>query len=301
MSRSVYPKDREPESPSTMLLRELQGNDEEAESPSHPQSHPGTGSGHIHPNDVRVEEEEDDDGPSESLLYGNPTSGGDRTPRSPPTPLPTQHRPIAFPMSASIYKAPSRGRDHSPGPFEQPPSSSASGRSGSTSPGPSTISVYASGLEGADVDSSSTGASVSASPSRRVEIAAVPTFREPPVTRPSVPLRSTSGGEGSSKRVPVAPVVGKGYLDPPTPKTRDKGKGKEKAKNQGGRRYISVATVDEVDLLGDDEGEPDAPKLKVGLNAYERALWRWVNVEDLDGYLQEVSPPSHSARMYEEN
>ena len=27
---------------------------------------------------------------------------------------------------------------------------------------------------------------------------------------------------------------------------------------------------------------------KVGLDSYERALWQWVNVDDLDGFLQEV-------------
>lgn len=29
-------------------------------------------------------------------------------------------------------------------------------------------------------------------------------------------------------------------------------------------------------------------KAKSGLDDYERALWQWVNVEDLDGFLQEV-------------
>lgn len=28
---------------------------------------------------------------------------------------------------------------------------------------------------------------------------------------------------------------------------------------------------------------------KAGLNEYEKAMWRWVNVEDLDAFLQEVS------------
>jgi hypothetical protein len=28
---------------------------------------------------------------------------------------------------------------------------------------------------------------------------------------------------------------------------------------------------------------------KQGLNEYEKALWQWVNVDDLDGFLQEVS------------
>ena len=27
---------------------------------------------------------------------------------------------------------------------------------------------------------------------------------------------------------------------------------------------------------------------KVGLDEYEKALWNWVNVDDLDGFLQEV-------------
>lgn len=35
-----------------------------------------------------------------------------------------------------------------------------------------------------------------------------------------------------------------------------------------------------------------APKQMRGLDAYERALWNWVNVYNLDAYLQEVSCPS---------
>lgn len=252
LSRSSFPFPKEPESPSTMLLRELQGNDN---SPNQNQS------SSTHP--VLEEEEEDDDGPSPSLLYGTHHSGGDKTPRSPPTPLPT-HRPLSFP------------RDPTPNPFDQPPSSSASGRSGSTSPGPSTTSNYASGLNGLDAESSG---SISPLKSSRV-----PTFREAPITRPAVP-RSISGGPG--KVASPRSENRRGYLDPPLMESRSKGKGKEKARNQGGRKYVPVAASAEEDEV--DQLDEKRPVGKVGLNAYERALWKWVNVDDLDGYLQEVS------------
>lgn len=248
LSRSSFPFPKEPESPSTMLLRELQGNDDS------PSQRPSTST---HP--VLQEEQEEDDGPSPSLLYGTHHSGGDKTPRSPPTPLPT-HRPLSFP------------RDPTPNPFDQPPSSSASGRSGSTSPGPSTIS----GMNGLDAESSG-----STSP---LKSSRVPTFREAPLTRPAVP-RSLSGGSGKV----ASPRSGerRGYLDPPLSESRSKGKGKEKARNQGGRKYVAVAASAEEDEV--DQLEEQRPIGKVGLNAYERALWKWVNVDDLDGYLQEVS------------
>jgi autophagy-related protein 9 len=35
-------------------------------------------------------------------------------------------------------------------------------------------------------------------------------------------------------------------------------------------------------------GEVERPKTKQGLNEYEKALWKWVNVQDLDAFLQEV-------------
>lgn len=285
MARSAYPK--EPESPSTMLLRELQGDDDAPEDDKHDSGSPygeasregSTPSASLSrskapESSATTHSDSDDDGPSQSLLYGT----GDRTPRSPPTPLPS-HRTLALPRPAS------------PGPF-QAPSSSASGRSASTSPGPSSISVYASGLDGI-ASSSSAGASREhstspvAQPGRSARSA---TFRAPPIVRPT-PARNTSG---SSKVASPRPVAG--YLDPPISeagsersvsfgRVRDKGKGKER--NQGGRRYVSIAAEeDDVDARGD--GEATRPKPKAGLNEYERALWRWVNVEDLDGYLQEV-------------
>lgn len=38
-------------------------------------------------------------------------------------------------------------------------------------------------------------------------------------------------------------------------------------------------------------------KAKGGLDEYDKALWDWVNVQDLDSFLQDVSsPPSSLSR-----
>jgi autophagy-related protein 9 len=36
-------------------------------------------------------------------------------------------------------------------------------------------------------------------------------------------------------------------------------------------------------------GVKNVQQQKGGLDEYEKALWNWVNVDDLDGFLQEVS------------
>ena len=90
---------------------------------------------------------------------------------------------------------------------------------------------------------------------------------------------------------------GPGYLDPQIPSPKARKKGKERAK--GGRKYAAIPTVEEE---GDEEEPPRGryagfgvvdPRSKglrkSGLSSYEKALWRWVNVDDLDGFLQEVS------------
>lgn len=47
--------------------------------------------------------------------------------------------------------------------------------------------------------------------------------------------------------------------------------------------------TDDIDQLDADmAGEVERPKTKQGLNEYEKALWKWVNVQDLDAFLQEV-------------
>ena len=67
-----------------------------------------------------------------------------------------------------------------------------------------------------------------------------------------------------------------------------------------GRQYASVPEEDEEEEEEEEEGEPHTrgryagfgikrmTANKSGLDDYQRALWNWVNVEDLDGFLQEV-------------
>jgi len=251
----------EPESPSAMLLRELQGQSDEEEenereryirderegmgpTPTPSRSVLGLGLNTISnqksgKETTTTNSSEDDEQPPQSLMYANP-AGTQRT---------------------SHTRA-----EESPGPFRPAGSSSTSEsrRSASTSPGPSTISNYASGL---DLEST---VEPTVSPVTSTKNINIPTFREPP--RPS---RTISG---SSKR---PSSTGEGYLDPPLSASR-KGKGKEK--KVGGRRYHQVSQ-DTDDRPGDESQKVG----KGGLNDYEKALWKWVNVDDLDGFLQEVS------------
>lgn len=311
MARSSHPiPNPDPDSPSTLLLRELQGSnspnaplkrDSAERSRQSPTPTPRSRPTHIIATPSTSSEDEaeghgdgdgdgDGDGPPTSIMFGEQRhAGGERTPKSPPTPL--------VPQPAYTSSVVPSGRASSPGPFRVggPPSSSASeSRSRSTSPGPSTMSAYASGMENTAAESSSTPFSPrepSTSPEIRPANASrrTPTFREPPaVSRPPGPARLTSG---SSNKASPRISGGQGYLDPPLHSVDRKGKGK--ARNQGGRTYHALpanAEDDEVD--GTEEatgyGAGARPPRKVGLNDYERALWRWVNVEDLDGFLQEV-------------
>jgi hypothetical protein len=74
----------------------------------------------------------------------------------------------------------------------------------------------------------------------------------------------------------------------------------------GGRKYHPVAQgLEEQD---EDNMTRERAVGKQGLNDYEKALWGWVNVDDLDGFLQEVSyrdhfvsPLSHQLPQHSEN
>lgn len=282
MARSSYPvRQNEPESPSTMLLRELQGDGESQEgdidddrderdgrqaeltasqlrerlsptpTPTHVNRRP---SAIATTHTTASSEDEDEDQPPQSLMYAATNASFPKIP------------------GRSINAQKGKGRETSPSPFKPALSSSASeSRSRSTSPGPSTISNYASGLEATNLEPST-----ATSPVRNV-----PTFREPP--RPSPPSRTVSGS--SSKLKSKSP--NKGYLDPPLSSSGTNRKGKGKAKSVGGRKYHQVGNDDETER--EDGGAKRSKSLsKQGLNDYEKALWKWVNVDDLDGFLQEV-------------
>lgn len=297
----------DPDSPSTLLLRELSGHPStefgpaEEEEEEEENDRPGEGLfksssrfRHLSPTPtpatrrpshvISNSSSSEDEGPPRSILYGEPSPekarlSGERTPRSPPVAMP---------------------RSRSPGPFHAPSSSTSEGRSRSTSPGPSTISVYASGLEGTALNSSIHTSSRDPSTSPDLPKASssklTPTFREPP--RPAHPPRAVSGS--STKKASPKLGSGSGYLDPKLPFGKDR-KGKGKSKVSGGRKYAPVPTEPGAEVDGEDEtveagryagfgiSKRKRIKAKAGLDEYERALWNWVNVEDLDGFLQEVS------------
>ncbi|KAK8858925.1 hypothetical protein IAR55_003156 [Kwoniella newhampshirensis] len=317
VARSSYPFDQlaqpDPDSPSTMLLRELQGgpgdnDDDDDEDEDGGPANDGIADGRermsptptpstwrpTHVIATPSTSSDDDEAPPRSIMFGaQPAVSRDRTPRSPPSLLPGRTQPFA---AAS-----------SPGPFRPapgPPSSSTSdsqSQSRSTSPGPSTISVYASGMEGTGIGGSSMPDDGSREPSTSPEqpSARLPTFRQPaPVVRPSPPRRTYPTASKKPHSSPLRLTNGPGYLDPSVPPLLSKGKGKVKATDKAGRKYQSLPAQEE----GDDDGEQESERGRYaglggvrrgapsrnGLNDYEKALWKWVNVEDLDGFLQEV-------------
>nr|XP_019045197.1 autophagy-like protein 9 [Kwoniella bestiolae CBS 10118]OCF24127.1 autophagy-like protein 9 [Kwoniella bestiolae CBS 10118] len=280
VTRSTYP---DPDSPSTMLLRELQGGDDSDPDTRERSAMSPTPTPPTHTLTTSSSSSDDDEAPPRSLIFGEQPSAGERTPRSPPISVPS--RTIAG-ITEERTPIP---RANSPGPFTNPaPSSSTSdSRSRSTSPGPSTISVYASGLEGTNTNLGESYISrpqtrdPSTSPEQLSK--ALPTFRE----TPSRPIPSTRLSSGS------------GYLDPSFsteggPSKKIKGKGR--SRDKGGRRYHALPAQEEEE---EDDHQEDRGRYaglkgrkgkmgRKGLNDYEKALWKWVNVEDLDGFLQEV-------------
>lgn len=265
-----------------MLLRELQGEGADGDGESRSDDDDGSGGGQALGRGLREKlsptptpaqrrpsaiattastSSEDEGQPPQSLMYA--VAGSSRTPTA-----------ARMPHSRA-------GASASPGPFKPALSSSASeSRSRSTSPGPSTISNYASGLDATNLEPSD-----AVSPTRRV-----PTFREP--VRPSPPARAVSAS--SSKR--KSPRTG--YLDPPLSSVSASRKGKGKAKTVAGRQYHQVARGDHDEEAHEDYGaNRTKPLSKQGLNEYEKALWKWVNVDDLDGFLQEVSATSSLAPL----
>ena len=262
VTQSTFPSN-DPDSPSTMLLLELQGNEIEqtpSEQPPFDQNDriptPNASPARARRPSFSSEDEDEEGGPPRSIIFGEAI---DRKTLSSPSDIKVQI---------------------SPGPFRQDnaPSSSASR---STSPGPSTISVLASAMGGTSGDPST-------SPEQVVAPRLVPTFRE------VHPLRPEPSRQSSTARKSPRLTNGQGYLDPsiPSPSSR---KGKGKAKERSGRRYHSLPH-EQIE----DDMEPSLGRYaglgvlgrgglkKTGLDSYERALWKWVNVDDLDGFLQEV-------------
>ncbi|WWC71134.1 uncharacterized protein I206_105087 [Kwoniella pini CBS 10737] len=309
VARSTYP---DPDSPSTMLLRELQGEDESIEhevegretmSPTPtPSSQNQRGSKHVIA--TSSSSSDDEDAPPRSLIFGEQPERrlSDRTLASHPHSSRSNQQPVMNNNHISLNEEndnpilPRRNSGPFRTPSEIPSSSTSQSRSTSTSPGPSTMSIYASGLEGTNVNLGSSirheakqrDPSTSPEPERLAR--PIPTFREPP--RPTLPRNPSS-----KKSLPHL-KSGSGYLDPalpPSSAARDKGKGKAKSRDKGGRKYHALPAQDEQDEVEDEQrgrydglGKRSGKVGKTGLNDYEKALWKWVNVEDLDGFLQEV-------------
>lgn len=224
-----------PESPSAVLLRELQFASEDNGSPgmSRGKSNQGRSpptsptptpkrpslAGAFFP---RPDSSSDEEGPPQSVMF----DGG------------------STPTSRSV--AGERRKKTSPGPFRRRPSSASSSTQSPVSP-----KIR---LDTAIPDippSSSTSESHSTSPSES----------DPPTARPWRPAPGYT--------VPRAPT-------PPTP-------GPSRTRRQGKHKYHAVAT------------EPEPSVKKAGLSGYNKALWKWVNQDDLDSFLRHVSGHSYRA------
>lgn len=237
----------------------------------------------------------EDEGPPQSIIFGD-----HKLPEHPPTPnSPLQQTTNPFILEPDgPHRQPHQSTIYSPGPFREPSTSRSPSHSRSrstspaNSPGHSTISALASqsGVT-ASAGLGMTGADTAAASSK-------PTFREVPV-----PLSPTALSRQTSKSPAKSPRMGKGegYLDPTilsvASGSRNSGKGKERTRRKGGHKYHSLHVQDE-----EEEEPPESDALrtrgKVGLNAYEKALWKWVNVDDLDGFLQEVRPCAFEMKTY---
>jgi hypothetical protein len=269
----------EPESPSAMLLRELQGDSEDDQEEDERDRYRNEDREGMSPTPT----------PSRSMvglgLATNTTSTTNT--KTGTTTTTTSSEDGDQPPLSLLYSKPPADRvishtrgEESPGPFRQPAGSSSSisaSRSASTSPGPSTISNYASGLD-LDLDLAATAEQSTTSPISPTTSKHVPTFRE----RPG-PSRTISGSSSKRAIKSVGETQREGYLDPPLSSSR-KGKGRGKARSVGGRKYHQVPQN-----LDDQPDSQSRRSTRQGLNDYEKALWKWVNVDDLDGFLQEVS------------
>ncbi|WVQ76748.1 hypothetical protein IAR50_006422 [Cryptococcus sp. DSM 104548] len=241
----------DPESPSTMLLKELQGDPPHlaanGEARQVSQSHSrqmlepepeGSGStprgSRSNPNQIHVLDDgsdDDDDGgnPPQSLIFGD--QGAPR----------------------SQVDRPGNARITSNDEAEQ-----------------SSVSVSTSEMESRAPSSGVAGGRATRKP----------LFRETSLPQVSSTQRpSWPGSPGQRVSTSLDPTI--------PPPSHSKGKGKEKAKakakarNKGGHTYHAVGA-------DDSAGELARQTSKSGLDEYEKALWKWVNVEDLDGFLQEV-------------
>jgi autophagy-related protein 9 len=198
---------------------------------------------------------EDEDSPEPLQSIRGRDSGdheeGDRTPKSPPTVLP--YRP------------------NSPGPFALP-SSSTSSRTQSTSPSRSAYADTDDAI-GSNITTNAKDESAASTPPPPPPRTA--TFREPP--RTVEPIASGSRPQLVARDSGSGRTAGFGYNDPVMTESGSK---RSKGKGRARRKVVDERTVD----LGDDQRQ----RKKEGLNEYEKALWKWVNVDDLDGFLQEV-------------
>ncbi|KAL1408059.1 autophagy protein atg9 [Vanrija albida] len=277
VAQSSYPRTRDadeplvdvpPDSPSAVLLRELQhnsggaGGDERPRSPALSPTPTPRRPVHV----IATPSSSEDEGPPRSLVFGEArdkgktarrSGSGGRTPRSRG---PDGQRVLA-PPTRPWDAAPS----HSPGPFRRRPSSASSStrsRQSSAQRQPesaddslATPSTESPSLSGAPTISSSTSGDEAPRSSRT-----------PPPRRVSPPLRS-----------PVKPpeAEAQGYAVP---------LGARKTKGRGQHKYHEVSTAED-----GGRRSSDGPSVKkAGLSNYNKALWGWVNVVNLDVFLQEV-------------
>ncbi|RXK40333.1 hypothetical protein M231_02447 [Tremella mesenterica] len=334
-------KPPDPESPSAVLLRELQGEDDVNESgpsrsPNNSRGEPGVDEGPFgedsqaqRPTHVLESDSESSDGPSESLIFGEHTNTTIK--RQSPERIRSEEEGGKVVGQDTIRmeeeNMDNRGSSETTRPSRiLPPSNISSSTSASTSPGPSTL-AYA----------SATGLS----PGQSISLDLPHTTLQ----SSSIVHEASTTHQNLGQRKPPTRIHQIGFRQFHTDSLLHErnhalaqSSVKGKSKRKGGKKYISVAMDDFHDALREPLGEAykdgDENDLdderdgilrkgksrsgsegggtrrrgtssagrrsrakgkgkmvtmgKTGLNEYEKALWKWVNVNDLDGFLQEV-------------
>jgi hypothetical protein len=212
----------------------------------------GSSAGPVRPSNLMGDSSSEDDVPASVMFDGG---------RSTPT------RPSAGAGAAAGLAAPGTAErwasSRSPGPFRRQPSSTSSSTQSPTSP---TIPLHGLATHIPDVGPAgpaSTSTKSDHSP-RSTSTEDLPTAR--PSARPWAVVH-----EPEEHELYATPLV-----SPPSGRTR----------RHGSRKYHALAPAE---VNRSDRDRDRGRRKKNGLSGYDKALWQWVNVFNVDSCLQEVS------------
>lgn len=222
----------------------------------------------IRPSHLLEDSSSDDEGPPASLMFDagqqTPTRQSPRGHGAPTAGLPAGG--LALPPRWAKGKDTSR----SPGPFRRRPSSTSSSTQSPTSPGrPADVLPPLAAIPAIPMISGTSTESSSHSPTTSTDTEELVADTHPLV---------------QPRRISQLPPE-----SPPTP-----GPSSARTRTKGKHKYHALGTDERRRSSGSRDRQPSVRR--AGLSGYNKALWKWVNVVDLDGFLQEVScsSPVHS-------